>query len=180
MVVYLAAGTDYTNRFFGKTHSNFLSTWLKHIEFIGDLTVKDSCTGTKSVNMEAVRKLIHCVYMKVNKHPASITYSATRDLTKSDDIRKQQPTESVIYEIIKRIQGTFRYMMSYISPAYSVSDWTKFGFHLDHEQNLIPTLIPSVSHVTVAYGDQKLLCEHNYACFKHEVSFYKFQTLQYL
>lgn len=168
VVVYLTAGTDYTNRFFGKTHSHFLQTWLRHCDYIGQLTTQHPTTKI-SVNMAAVRRLIHCVYLKGKKAPCSITFSEMRELTISQDIRKQQPTESVIYEIIKRIQGTFQYMMSYIASNYKVTDWTRHGFHRDHKKNLVPTLIPEPTSHTVVYGD--ILSEHSYANFQlYEVS----------
>ena len=169
VIVYLTAGTDYTNRFFGKTHSNFLQSWLKHCDYIGQLTTEDPATQMKNINMAAVRKLIHSVYVKGKKDPSGIAYSKMRKITEAQDIREQQPTESVILGIIQRIQGTFRYMMSYIDSSYEITDWTRYGFHCDPDKHLIPTLVPeSTSHVQVVYGNCHILSEHNYANLKFQ------------
>lgn len=42
VTVYLAAGSDFTEKWFQKTHETFLKTYLKHKEFIGSLLDKEN------------------------------------------------------------------------------------------------------------------------------------------
>ena len=104
-IIYLAGGTDITDKWFGLTHHAFLSTWFQQSEFIGDL-VKESKDGI-SLDRDAYRRLLHSTWCRSSvKSPSEITYESCRNSSMmKKNIRSHLPPEEEISLVSSRIDG---------------------------------------------------------------------------
>ena len=92
VVLYLSAGSDFSEKWFGKIHDSFLKTFIKHAQFIGDLVNEK----TTNVNSNAYRKLIHCVWLG-NSNPEKISFHQLRENTKKrKNVHLHLPDEHVL------------------------------------------------------------------------------------
>ena len=55
VVLYLSAGSDLTEKWFGKTHATFMKKYIAHSDFIGDLI---NSSNTCTLNSNSYRKLM--------------------------------------------------------------------------------------------------------------------------
>ena len=104
-IIYLAGGTDITDKWFGLTHHAFLSTWFKQSEFIGDL-VRESKDGI-SIDRDAYRRLLHSTWCRSSvKSPSEITYESCRNSSMmKKNIPSHLPPEEEIPLVSSRIDG---------------------------------------------------------------------------
>ena len=77
IVLYFSAGSDITEKWFGKVRATFLKKHIAYSNFIGDLI---NSSNIRTLNSNSYRKLIHCVWIGENTDP-------TR--TSLDELRKQ-------------------------------------------------------------------------------------------
>ena len=77
VALYLRAGSDLTEKWYGKTHSLFLKIFLTHSEFISDLVN----INRFQLNANAYKKLVHYVWLGVNSDPSKITFDELRTQT---------------------------------------------------------------------------------------------------
>jgi len=114
-ILYLTAGSDFTEKWFGKTHEHFLKSYIKHSDFIGNLyDNKNSCM----INCHSYRKLIHCVWLSDKSDPSQTTFSSLREITKKrKNIRQHLPDEHILLQHYRRVCGVYKYMQSYIVPC---------------------------------------------------------------
>ena len=128
VVLYLSAGSDLTEKWYGKTHSLFLKKFLTHSEFIGDLVN----INPFQLNANAYRKLVHCVWLGENSDPSKITFDELRRQTqKRKNIRSRLPDEKTILQHFRRVSGAYKYMLSYASDKMEKIDWLNYGFEYD-------------------------------------------------
>ena len=126
--MYLSAGSDLTEKWYGKTHSLFLKKFLTHSEFIGDLVN----INPFQLNANAYRKLAHCVWLGENSDPSKITFDELRRRTqKRKNIRSRLPDEKTILQHFRRVSGAYKYMLSYASDKMEKIDWLNYGFEYD-------------------------------------------------
>ena len=81
IAIYLRAGSDLTEKWFGKTNTTFLKKYIAHSDFIGDLI---NSNDIRSLNSNSYRKLIHSFWIEVNTDSAKISF---------DELRKQTQKE---------------------------------------------------------------------------------------
>ena len=91
IAIYLRAGSDLTEKWFGKTNTTFLKKYIAHSDFIGDLI---NSNDIRSLNSNSYRKLIHSFWIGVNTDSAKISF---------DELRKQtQKRKNLRYHLQER------------------------------------------------------------------------------
>ena len=74
VALYLAGGSDFTDKWYNKTHETFLVQLMKHTEYIEDLVICDD-TYLPYLNKESYRRLIHTVWCSKSVcHPSKKSY----------------------------------------------------------------------------------------------------------
>ena len=142
-VLYLAGGSDFTDKWFNKTHELFLLQHMRHSGYIGDLVTFDDLNVAK-VDKTAYRHLIHAVWCsKSVEDPSKKSCELLRKETqKRKSIKLHLPDEMIIKEIGKRVSGTFACMIPYLADV-AITDWQQYGFKYDEEKKIfIPNAIP--------------------------------------
>ena len=125
VVLYLAAGSDLTEKLYGKTHETFLIKWMKHARYVKDLvSYEDETKRLLKVDQSAYRRLIHCLWCSPNgKEPPEILFSKIYADTKEQKDRSNHlPNKRVISELSKCVCRTLQSMMSYVSEI-SIPNW---------------------------------------------------------
>ena len=131
VTLYLSAGSDFTEKWFGKTHESFLKSFIKHADFIGSLVDQNNTT---TLIGNAYRKLIHCVWLGSNSDPSKITFHQLRENTKKrKNVRQHLPDEHILVQHFKRVQGVLKYLMNYITGSGEKIDWEKYGYDFDED-----------------------------------------------
>ena len=128
--MYLAAGSDFTEKWYNKSHTTFLKTFLAQGEYVKNLVNENDYT---LLNSHAYRKLIHAVWLRLKQDPEQTTFHQLREATKiraGDQLHL--PQEKIIYQRFRRVTGVYRYMLSYVMDI-GVIDWCKYGFRWDKE-----------------------------------------------
>ena len=129
LVVYLAGGSDMTDKWFQKTHNTFLKAWLQNQSYIGQMVCLDQ--NVYDVNFEAYRRLLHAACITKNIDPRDLTFEQVRNESKHcNNVRLHIPQEDEIHEIGLCVCGTFRYMTSYFHSTDHI-DWSMYGFTYD-------------------------------------------------
>ena len=132
IVVFLAAGSDLTEKWYHITHKAFLEAWILHSDFIKDL-VKVESDGHIHVDLPAYRRLVHAVWVKKG-NPRNVSYHQIREESlKKKDIRQHLPNEDILRQLGRRISGVFLYMFSYLGG--NEVDWESHGFEFDSVGN---------------------------------------------
>ena len=130
LVLYSSAGSDYTEKWFGKTHDKFLKAFIEHKNFIGDI-VSDLFQNLTSFSY---RKLIHSVWLTESGNPEKLTFSELRQLSKKrENPRSHLPDEDAILQHFKRVHGVYKYMLRYIHDHLPAVEWCNYGFEYDDE-----------------------------------------------
>ena len=75
IILYLSAGSDFTEKWYSKTHATFFKRFIKHSTYITDLV---NPVKTTALNSNSYRKLIHCVWIGENIEPSKTTFSELR------------------------------------------------------------------------------------------------------
>ena len=58
IVLYLSAGSELTEKWFGKTHATFIKKYMAHSDFIGDLI---NSRNIRTLNSNSYRNLNNCL-----------------------------------------------------------------------------------------------------------------------
>ena len=135
---YLAAGSDFTEKWYNKSHATFLKTFLTQVEYVEDLVNESDYS---LLNSHAYRKLIHAVWLGLKQDPEQTTFHQLREATKvKADVRLHLPHEKITYQHFRRVAGVYRYMLSCVMDV-GVTDWCKYGFRWDKETQLLEPVI---------------------------------------
>ena len=141
--IYLAGGSDFTDKWYNKTNESFLVQWIKYAEYVADLVLFNELQ-VPEINQEAYRRLVHAVWCSKSIHdPSKKSYQELRmETEKRRDKRLHLPGENIISEIGKRVSGTFTYMLSYVINVKQ-PDWLNYGFRFNEEEKIyVPYTIP--------------------------------------
>ena len=134
VIIYLAGGSDFTEKWYQKTHRSFLEAWIRSNSYVGDLVVKEE--EAFKVNLAAYRRLVHAVWSSKTVTADSCSFEELRKMTrKRKNLRLHLPDEELILQVGKRIAGVFQYMTSYIKYSTTNIDWTMYGFYYDTDSN---------------------------------------------
>ena len=83
IVLYLSAGSDLTEKWFGKTHATFIKKYMAHSDFIGDLI---NSRNIRTLNSNSYRNLINCVWNAENTDRTKISFDELRKQTQKRKI----------------------------------------------------------------------------------------------
>ena len=126
VVLYLNAGSDLTEKWFGKTHATFMKKYIAHSDFLGDLI---NSSNIRTLNSNSYRKLIHCVWVGENTDPTKISFDELRKQTqKRKNLRSRLPNETTIFQHFRRVSGAYKYMLSYSDNIMEEIGWKNFDF----------------------------------------------------
>ena len=126
VVLYLNAGSDLTEKWFGKTHATFMKKYFAHSDFIGDLI---NSSNIRTFNSNSYRKLIHCVWIGENTDPTKISFDDLRKQTqKRKNLRSRLPNETTIFQHFRLVSGAYKYMLSYSDNIMEEIGWKNFDF----------------------------------------------------
>ena len=126
VVLYLNAGSDLAEKWFGKTHATFMKKYIAHSDFIGDLI---NSSNIRTLNSNSYRKLIHCVWVGGNTDPTKISFDELRKQTqKRKNLRSRLPNETTIFQHFRRVSGAYKYMLSYSDNVMEEIGWKNFDF----------------------------------------------------
>ena len=79
----MSGGSDFTEKWYGKTHDLFLQAWMKHSRFVGNLVLTEGQLFPE-VSLDAYRRLLHVTSCpKATKHPEHMTNDKIRSDSKS-------------------------------------------------------------------------------------------------
>ena len=92
VVLHWSAGSDLTEKWYGKTYSLFLKKLITNSVFIGDLVN----INTFQLNANTYRKLVHSVLLGENSEPSKITFDELWRQTQRKNIRSRLPDERTI------------------------------------------------------------------------------------
>ena len=116
VVIYLAAGSDFTEKWYNKSHATFLT----QVEHVKDLFNESDYNLPSS---HAYRKLIHAVWLCLKQDPEQTRFHQLQEATKMKaDVRLRLPQENIIHQHFRRVAGIYRYMLSYVMDS-GVIDW---------------------------------------------------------
>ena len=128
VVLYLSAGSDLTEKWFGKTHATFMKKYIAHSDFIGDLI---NSSNIRTLNSNSYTKLIHCVWVGENTDPTKISFDELRKQTqKRKNLRSRLPNETTIFQHFRWVSGAYKYMLNYSDNVMEEIDWKNFGFEI--------------------------------------------------
>ena len=126
LAVYLATGSDMTDKWYQKTHDKFMNAWLLNLHYIGELVNQDA--DGVHVNYQSYRRLLHAVWITKNVDPRDISFEELRnECRKRKDILLHMPDQEEILQIGLLVSGSFRYIISYISKLNQI-DWSSYGY----------------------------------------------------
>ena len=104
IVLYLSAGSDLTEKWYGKTHTTIFKKFITHSDFTGDLV---NLSNIRTLNSNSYRKLIHCVWIGKNSDPRRISFDELRKQTqKRKNLRSRLPNETTVFQHFRRVSGT--------------------------------------------------------------------------
>jgi len=138
VILYLAAGSDITEKWFGKTHKLFLEKFIQNFDYIGDLVTKDST----SVKAFEYRKLIHCVWQNKKSTPEEKTFNDVR--LKSSQVKNKRsrlPEEFTLLNHFRRVNGAYKYMANYFTGLSEKVNWLNYGYVFDLETKTFSPVI---------------------------------------
>ena len=75
--VYLATGSDMTDKWYQKTHDTFMNAWLLNLHYIGELVNQDA--DGVHVNYQSYRRLLHAVWITKNVDPRERSFEKLRN-----------------------------------------------------------------------------------------------------
>ena len=140
VVIYLSAGTDFTDKWHYKTHEKFFSVFLRNKNFIVDL-VKE-CDGRIILDHDAYLRLICAVWSSDDKQILSFEEIREKSMKKAD-IRLHLPHIDIVKQVGLRVDGTLRYMLSYINLNEDIPHWSDFGFVFKESlEGFVPHIYP--------------------------------------
>ena len=130
IVLYLSAGSELTEKWFGKTHATFIKKYMAHSDFIGDLI---NSRNIRTLNSNSYRNLNDCLDCRKHRPNKNFIRWIKKANPKEENLRSRLPNETTIFQTFRRVLGAYKYMLSYSDNVMEEIDWKNFGFEYNDE-----------------------------------------------